>query len=277
MKIINSLGLEKDLGYEPPYTIMWGVDEETTGTKVMTMARTVIPPGGKNRLHYHACDATFYVAKGPIYVYCGGPRNPARHLVEAGHFCHAPAGEVHGQENPSKTEHAELIASFGNCSHRDKSGTVFVDEAPGRAPSPALREGEGAPRSGRAVKIINSLGLEKDLRYEPPYTIMWGVNEETAGTKVMTMQRTIIPPGGKNKLHSHACDATFYVAKGPIYVYCGNPRNPVRHLVEAGHFCYVPAGEVHGQENPSPADYAELIASYGNCPHQDKAGTTFME
>ena len=127
------------------------------------------------------------------------------------------------------------------------------------------------------MKIINSLGLEKDLRYEVPYTILWGVNEESTGTKVMTMQRTIIPPGGKNKLHYHACDATFYVVKGPIYVYSGDPRNPERRLVPEGHFCYVAAGEVHGQENPSQTDFAELIASYGNCSHQDKAGTTFVE
>ena len=127
------------------------------------------------------------------------------------------------------------------------------------------------------MKIINSMGVDKDLKFEPPYTIMWGVNEETTGTKVMTMQRTIMPPGAKNKMHRHTCDATFYVAKGPIYVYEGDPENPTRHTVEAGHFCYVPAGEIHGQENPSQTEHAELIASYGNCSHRDKSGTEFME
>jgi quercetin dioxygenase-like cupin family protein len=128
MKIINSMGLEKDQKYEPPYSIMWGVNDETTGTRVMTMQRTIIPPRGKNKLHYHACDATFYVAKGPIKVYFGDPENPECRLVEEGHFCYAAAGEVHGQENPSETEHAEIIASYGGCSHQDKAGTVFVEE-----------------------------------------------------------------------------------------------------------------------------------------------------
>lgn len=127
------------------------------------------------------------------------------------------------------------------------------------------------------MKIINSLGLEKDNAYEPPYSIMWGVNEETTGTKVMTMQRTIIPPGGKNKMHYHRCDAVFYVVRGPIQVYGGDPSDPDVTLVEEGHFCYVPAGEVHGQANPSETEPAELIASYGGCSHQDKAGTTFVE
>ena len=127
------------------------------------------------------------------------------------------------------------------------------------------------------MKIINSLDVDKDNAYEPPYSIMWGVNEETTGTRVMTMQRTIIPPGGKNRMHRHACDATFYVVKGPIYVYEGDPKNPTRHLVEEGHFCYVAPGEAHGQENPSQTEPAELIASYGGCSHQDKAGTVFVE
>ena len=128
-----------------------------------------------------------------------------------------------------------------------------------------------------SVKIINSMSVDKDNAYEPPYSIMWGVNDETTDTKVMTMQRTIIPPGGKNKMHTHACDAVFYVNKGPIYVYCGDPKNPEKTLVEAGHFCYAPAGEPHGQENPSSTEPAELIATYGNCSHHDKAGTTFVQ
>ena len=65
------------------------------------------------------------------------------------------------------------------------------------------------------MKIINSMNVDKDNAYEPPYSIMWGVNDETTETKVMTMQRTIIPPGGKNQMHTHTCDAVFYVNKGP--------------------------------------------------------------
>ena len=127
------------------------------------------------------------------------------------------------------------------------------------------------------MKIINSVGIENDENFEPPYTILWGVNDQSTETKVMTMQRTIIPPGGKNKMHKHTCDATFYVVRGPIYVYAGDPANPEKHLVESGNFCYAPAGEYHGQENPSKTDVAELVASYGGCSHHEKSGTTFAE
>ena len=86
------------------------------------------------------------------------------------------------------------------------------------------------------MKIINSVGIENDENFEPPYTILWGVNDQSTETKVMTMQRTIIPPGGKNKMHKHTCDATFYVVSGPIYEYAGAPANPEKHIVEAGNF-----------------------------------------
>ena len=49
------------------------------------------------------------------------------------------------------------------------------------------------------MKIINSMSVDKDNAYEPPYSIMWGVNDETTDTRVMTMQRTIIPPGGRTR------------------------------------------------------------------------------
>ena len=86
------------------------------------------------------------------------------------------------------------------------------------------------------MKIINSMSVDKDNAYEPPYSIMWGVNDETTDTRVMTMQRTIIPPGGKNKMHTHTCDAVFYVNKGPIYVYCGDPGKPRKDPRRGGAF-----------------------------------------
>ena len=67
-QIINSLDVDEDKAYEPPYAIRWGGNRETTGT--ITMGRTIIPPRGRNGLHYHKnCDTTIYVVKGPINIY----------------------------------------------------------------------------------------------------------------------------------------------------------------------------------------------------------------
>lgn len=48
-QIVNSLDVDEDKAYEPPYSIRWGVNRETTGTNTITMGRTIIPPPGPER------------------------------------------------------------------------------------------------------------------------------------------------------------------------------------------------------------------------------------
>lgn len=127
-------------------------------------------------------------------------------------------------------------------------------------------------------KVINSLDVDEDKAYEPPYAIRWGVNRESTGTDTITMGRTIIPPGGRNGLHFHEnCDTTIYVMKGPINIYYKEGEEIRRREVPPGHFVYFPRGCVHGQENPSGAEAAELIFTYGGMPNKEAAGTTFVD
>ena len=126
-KIISTDQVKKDLKYEPPLVIAWGVDEATTGTKTITMGRTVIPPGGRNQRHYHAnCDAAFFVRKGAIRIFLGEEKK--EYIVPENHIVFSPKGGIHGLENMSKTETAELIFTYGNCPSRDAAGTVFVED-----------------------------------------------------------------------------------------------------------------------------------------------------
>lgn len=128
MKLINALEGRKDLGYEPPYNITWGVDRDTTGAKQMAVGRTLIPPAGKNKLHYHTgCDTCYYVVRGPIYVYIRERERLAKHVAPPGHFVFHPRHEIHCQENPSLTDEAELIFVYGGVGHRDEGGTIFVE------------------------------------------------------------------------------------------------------------------------------------------------------
>ncbi len=123
--------------------------------------------------------------------------------------------------------------------------------------------------------VVDSNNVRKDLQYEPPLVIAWGVDEHTAGSKTITMGRTIIPPAGRNQRHYHACDATFYMAKGSITVWVGEEK--AEHVLTQGQFCFVPAGEIHGIMNRSDRDTAELIFTYGNCPSRDAAKTIYVE
>lgn len=126
-RIINTDSVNKDRVYEPPLVIAWGVDEATTGTKTITMGRTVIPPGGRNQRHYHAnCDAAFFVRRGAIRIFLGEEKK--EYIVPENHIVFSPAGGIHGLENMSKTDTAELIFTYGNCPSRDAAGTVFVEE-----------------------------------------------------------------------------------------------------------------------------------------------------
>jgi len=126
-KVVNSLDVSEDKAYEPPYAIRWGVDRESTGTQTITMGRTIIPPKARNQRHYHVCDATFYIVRGPIVVWMGEEKE--EHTVQPGTFVYAAAGEIHGLYNPSETEDAELIFTYGNCPNRDAARTIYVEEA----------------------------------------------------------------------------------------------------------------------------------------------------
>ncbi|MBI4560740.1 MAG: cupin domain-containing protein [Candidatus Rokubacteria bacterium] len=127
-------------------------------------------------------------------------------------------------------------------------------------------------------KVINSLDVDEDRAYEPPYAIRWGVNRESTGTETITMGRTIIPPLGQNALHYHKnCDTTIYVVRGPIKIYWKEASGIKSREVKIGHFVYFPRGCVHGQENPSPSEPAELIFTYGAVPSKEAAGTTFVD
>jgi quercetin dioxygenase-like cupin family protein len=126
-KIINTEALQKDTKYEPPLVIAWGVDENTTGTKTITMGRTIIPPGGRNQRHYHAnCDAAFFVRKGAIKVFIGDEKK--EYIAPENHIVYSPKGAIHGLANMSDTETAELIFTYGNCPSKPAAGTVFVED-----------------------------------------------------------------------------------------------------------------------------------------------------
>jgi quercetin dioxygenase-like cupin family protein len=126
-KIIDTETLEKDLEYEPPLIIAWGVDQNSTGTKTITMGRTIIPPGGRNQRHYHAnCDAAFFVRKGTIKLFIG--KEKKEYIVPENRFVFSPAGGIHGLLNMSQKDTAEVIFTYGNCPNKAGAGTVYLEQ-----------------------------------------------------------------------------------------------------------------------------------------------------
>lgn len=101
------------------------------------------------------------------------------------------------------------------------------------------------------------------------------LDEKSVGSKAITMGRTVIPPRGRNQRRYHVCDATFYIVKGRLRLYMG--KNKIEHEARASQFVCIPTGVIHGVENLSDSDTAELVFTYGNCPSKDAAQTIFVE
>ena len=124
---VDSEKIAKDVTYEPPLVIAFGVDKHSVGSRTMTMGRTRIPPKGRNQAHYHSCEASFFIRKGMLKLYIG--EEHSEYIVTENQFVFVPPGMIHGLENLSDTETAELIFTYGNCPSKDDAGTVFVEES----------------------------------------------------------------------------------------------------------------------------------------------------
>jgi quercetin dioxygenase-like cupin family protein len=133
--IVDSEKINSDVTYEPPLVIAFGVDKHSVGSKTITMGRTRIPPGGRNQAHYHSCEASFFIRKGRLRLFMGEDRR--EYVVTENQFVYIPAGVIHGLQNLSDTETAELIFTYGNCPSKDDAGTFFVEKPWTAAPSPS--------------------------------------------------------------------------------------------------------------------------------------------
>jgi len=125
--IVDSERINQDVTYEPPLVIAFGVDKHSVGSTTVTMGRTRIPPGGRNQAHYHSCEASFFIRKGTLRLFMGEERK--EYTVTENQFVYIPPGMIHGLQNLSATETAELVFTYGNCPSKNDAGTVFVEKS----------------------------------------------------------------------------------------------------------------------------------------------------
>jgi uncharacterized RmlC-like cupin family protein len=124
------------------------------------------------------------------------------------------------------------------------------------------------------ARIIRADDLPKDVTYEPPLGIEFGVNNWTCGAEGVTSGRTYVPPGGKNSPHMHPnAEASMYIMQGALRVLHGPEGGPYREeIAEQGSFVYVEKGGVHGLYNVSDTEPAWIIFAYGGVPNKEAAG-----
>ncbi len=129
IRVIRPPETNQDKQYQPPLTVGWGIDQTTVPGVKNTMAKSIVPPGGRNQRHFHIwTDALWYILKGSLKIFFGPDHELKEAVVEAGDFVYIPHGEIHGFMNMSKTETAELIAVYGGVGKKEDAQTVYIEK-----------------------------------------------------------------------------------------------------------------------------------------------------
>src|SRR5262245_51519330 len=90
------------------------------------------------------------------------------------------------------------------------------------------------------------------------------VSRETVGSRGLYTSVVTTSPGGRTEIHHHGeCETSIYVLRGRARFYSGEGLHDIVEA-EEGDFVFVPAFEVHVEENASDKDDLVVLLSR-NC------------
>jgi uncharacterized RmlC-like cupin family protein len=92
------------------------------------------------------------------------------------------------------------------------------------------------------------------------------VSKGTVGSEMLYSSVVTTAPGGKTRVHHHGpCETSIYIVRGSAR-YTWGPTG-LEHAMDAaaGDFVYIPAGEIHVEENASESEPLVVVLSR-NCP-----------
>jgi len=93
-----------------------------------------------------------------------------------------------------------------------------------------------------------------------------GVSAPVAGSTNLYSSIVTTAPGGKTRIHHHGpCETSIYIVSGTARYTWGPTGLEQAMAADAGDFVYIPAGEVHVEENAS-ADVPLVVVLTRNCP-----------
>jgi uncharacterized RmlC-like cupin family protein len=92
------------------------------------------------------------------------------------------------------------------------------------------------------------------------------VSRDTVGSGGLYTAVVTTPPGGSTRIHHHGdCETSIYVASGTARFTWG-PTGVEHELTsDAGDIVYIPAQEVHTEQNPSATEPLVVVVTR-NCP-----------
>ena len=92
------------------------------------------------------------------------------------------------------------------------------------------------------------------------------ISTETVGSDGLYSSVVTTAPGAQTRVHHHGeCETSIYIVEGRAR-YTWGPTG-LEHAMEAaaGDFIYIPAGEIHVEENASPREPLVVVLTR-NCP-----------
>lgn len=92
------------------------------------------------------------------------------------------------------------------------------------------------------------------------------VSAETVGSVGLYSSVVTTAPGGRTRIHHHGeCETSIFIVSGRARYTWGPTGLEEEMAAEAGDFVYIPAGEVHVEENASDAEPLVVVLTR-NCP-----------
>ena len=92
------------------------------------------------------------------------------------------------------------------------------------------------------------------------------VSAETVGSVGLYSSVVTTAPGGRTRIHHHGeCETSIYIVAGSARYTWGPTGLEQAMEADAGDFIYIPAGEVHVEENASATEPLVVVLTR-NCP-----------
>lgn len=92
------------------------------------------------------------------------------------------------------------------------------------------------------------------------------VSADTVGSVGLYSSVVTTAPGGKTRIHHHGeCETSIFIVSGRARYTWGPTGLEDAMDAAAGDFIYIPAGEVHVEENASPTEPLVVVLTR-NCP-----------
>jgi uncharacterized RmlC-like cupin family protein len=109
--------------------------------------------------------------------------------------------------------------------------------------------------------------IETATKQKIPYFV--GISEKTAGSKGISMNLIVIPPGGRAEPHFHKdYETAIYLLNGKVKTYYGaGLKESV--INEAGDFIFIPPGVPHQPHNLSDTEPVRAIVARNDPNEQE--------